>query len=276
MNRLLAVLLVLLTMTSVCVRAEDDEGGEGTISFVDAAQADSFVSGGAPASVEPFAPDDLEKIILGSDDRVKVKKPKEYPYSAIAYMVVKGSCKCNWTCTGFMVTKNTLLTAAHCMVCTKHGKWAKNITFYFGYKSKKNYRYRYKSRWQAWAGTTFPEHRYASSDDWAVVKLDKNVGDKTGWFGMRFCTDSELLGNSFCIAGFSGEAKLRYVWGTVTDVWEKQIGYDIDTLPGDSGSPVFDDNYYAVGIETNSSDTANFGQRLRDEIRQVMVKNGLL
>ena len=276
MKRLLALLLTLLLALPACAWAEEDDGGEGVICFPDRAQEDSFAFDENAADCDPFMPDALEKDIIGRDDRVKVKKPKNYPYSAIAYMDVSGECGCNWRATGFMVTREALMTAAHCVVCTKHAKWAKKITFYFGYKSRKNYLYRYKSGWYAWVGTTFPDKKYSSIDDWAIVRLDKKVGDKTGWFGMRWCSDDELKGHTFCIAGFGGEPKLRYSWGEITNVWEKQIEHTIDILPGSSGSPIFDENNYAVGIETSGADSANYGQRLRYELRQVMVNNGLL
>ncbi|MBR2571449.1 MAG: trypsin-like serine protease [Clostridia bacterium] len=277
MKKLAAVLLALLTALSVFALAEGDDGGEGVIHFPDAAQADSFVSDGDPADVDPYIPETLEKGIIGKDDRVTVKKPKQYPYSAIALLETKYECGCGYFgATGFMVTEDTLLTAAHCIVCTQHGKWAKKITFYFGYKSKKNSLYKYKPKWQAWVGTTFPGGTYSSEDDWAIINLNRKIGDKTGWFGMRWCSNDELMGHSFCMAGFGGEPKLSYAWGEITNVWDKQIGFNNDTLPGNSGSPIFDDGYYAVGIATSGSDTENYGQRLRDDIRQVMVKNGLL
>ena len=272
MKRALALFLALLMtlLTGAC--AEADDGGEGIVHVLDEEQTDSFVQETGMIASDPFRPDSLERIILPPDDRKVVKKPKQYPYSAIAYMEAKGECGCEWCCTGFMVTEKTLLTAAHCMMCKEHEKWAKKVTFYFGYKSRKNYLYRYKSKWTAWVGS-FPSR---NEDDWAIVKLNKKVGKKTGWFGIRSCSDDDLMGKSFCIAGFGGEDKLRYAWGTVTGVWEKQLGYNIDTLPGSSGSPIFDSNDYAIGINTSHTDSANFGQRLRSEIFQKMEQNGLL
>ena len=147
MKRLPAILLALSIALTVCAWAEEDDGGEGILYFPDEARTDLAVSDTDLSSVEPFVPDTLEKVIVGKDDRVKVKKPKQYPYSAICYMDGKYECGCRWTGTGFMVSENTLLTCAHLLVCKEHGKWAKKMTFYFGYKNRKNYLYRYKSTW---------------------------------------------------------------------------------------------------------------------------------
>ncbi|MBR2571006.1 MAG: trypsin-like peptidase domain-containing protein [Clostridia bacterium] len=276
MKRLTAILMALLIALCPCVQAEEDFGGEGMIVFPDGTQADSFLSGANPENHDPFAPEILEKTIFPPDDRVKVKKPKEYPYSAIALIDVQGSCGCNWYCTGAMVSEEALLTCAHTLVCYKHGKWAKKATFCFGYKSRKNYLYRYKSKWTAWVGSTF-QNGYAegSADDWALVRFEKKVGKKTGWFGMRWATDDELSGAHVCMAGFGGEDTLRYCWGTINHVWEKEIGCDIDTLPGNSGSPVFDENYYIVALFTMLGDEYSICRRLTGEIHQKMTENGL-
>lgn len=275
MKRLLAVILALLTALSAGALTEDD-GGEGVIHFPDEAQEDSFLSDTNLSSIEPFMPDTLEKTIIGEDNREIISKPKLYPFSAIAYIEMKYECGCTGGATAFMVTQNTAMTAAHCVYCYKHDKWARKITFYFGYKSRKNYLYRYKSKWTAWVGTKFPDQTYINTDDWALVKLNKKVGEKTGWLGMRFCSDDELMGKTLCLAGFGGEDKLRSCWGKVTEVKEKTVGYDMDMLPGNSGSPVFDEDDYVYAINTNQNPAVNWGRRLTPEIRQTMEKNGML
>ena len=69
---------------------------------------------------EAYIPQELEKTVFGRDDRVDIYA-SAYPYSAIANMVVKAQCGCSWSGTGFMISNNHMLTAAHCLVCTTHG-----------------------------------------------------------------------------------------------------------------------------------------------------------
>lgn len=253
----------------------EEAGGEGEVLPLEAREA-AHESDALPAGVEFFAPDDLEKCIIGTDDRVRVKNTKQYPYCAIANMKVTGTCKCKWECTGFMVGKKWLMTAAHCMVCAEHGKWAKNVTFYFGYQNSKNYLYKYTGKWTAWAGTLFPNGYSAGmEDDYCFVRLEKNVGDKTGWFGMSFPSEIELNGSRYTVAGYRSNA-LKYSRGTAAALSGKLMTYTADDKPGNSGGPIFTSDYYAVGIiaAENNVRKVNYGRRLTRSIYDEMLDAG--
>lgn len=221
---------------------------------------------------EAFIPEELDKTIFGSDDRVNVKA-SSYPYSAIAYMVVKAQCGCSWSGTGFMVSKNRMLTAAHCLVCTRHGKWAKNLTLYFGRTSAKKYVYKYSGKWYAWAGDTFPNKSYRTDWDYACVKLYKNVGDKTGWLKPVWKSkDSELKSTWITVAGYR-DGKLKAAAGTVTPIGSNHLGYTIDTQPGSSGGPVFDADYKVYGINIAENNTNNVGYRINSLVKDAYKKS---
>lgn len=279
----------------------EQEGEEGVVLFADPSEAlpetkETQIAGFIPADldkadIDPFDPDnakntrsvsfsedDAEKVIIGSDDRVTVKKPGEYPYSTIANMKVTAECGDKWECTGFMVGRNCLMTAAHCMVCTDHGKWAKNVTFYFGYKNSKNYLYKYTGGWFARAGTLFPNRRYdsdAMDDDWCYVILNKNVGDKTGWFGMNFATDKQITSGKFKVAGYR-DNKLKYCWGNASVYSNELIFHNADDMPGNSGGPIFRKDDYASAIIIAGSDAlkTNLGRRITSDIWSYMQKDG--
>lgn len=256
--------------------AEDveDEGGEGTIEVADA----SVEPTGDAVSVEGFIPDDADKVIIGSDDRITVTKPGQYPFSTIAYMEVTGECGDQWVCTGFMVGKNCLLTAAHCMICPNHGKWAKKATFYFGFKSKSNCLYKYTGGWFGRAGTNFPNHRYDSealSNDWCYLILDKNVGEKTGWLGFNCASDSEIRSHTYMVAGYR-DYKLKYCWGNAEPYDSRVVGFTADDQPGNSGGPIFmtDNQAEAIIIAENETMQVNFGRRITSDIWSWMQKDG--
>ena len=103
---------------------------------------------------EPFAPENLDKVIIGSDDRITADV-RQYPYSAIGYMDVHAKCGDTWTGTGFMAGKRLFMTAAHCMYCDEHHAWADEVTIYFGFRSQKNYAYRFTGGWTAWIGVSW-------------------------------------------------------------------------------------------------------------------------
>ena len=220
----------------------------------------------------PFIPESMEKTIFGKDDRVLVNNPSAYPYSAIARLVVTGECGDTWNGTGFMVNKDRMLTASHCLVCTKHGKWAKAITFYFGYKSDKNYLYCYNGRWTAWAGNLFSDKTYSIAGDYGCIRFAKNVGDVTGWLGSRWNLPDSTLSSTYCYYAGYRDGVLRYDSGLPWTLDSEHIGFLMDTQPGNSGGPVFDSSYYAVGIIIAENDSYNVGYRMTNAVKERLDK----
>ena len=117
-----------------------------------------------PEAFEPYIPDNLERVVVGKDDRVTVTNTYEYPYSAIALLEMGYECGCTATGSGFMVKPNVLLTAAHCLVCPRHNRAISRMYFYFGYQKNGDYGYLYDGRFTYWYGTSFPKG-YTSETD---------------------------------------------------------------------------------------------------------------
>ena len=265
-----------LTMPTNAASDEDEqEGEEGTVTVLQ--PADQEAGEGESVDIPGNVPDGLDKTVIGRDDRVQVTNTREFPYCAIANMKVKGECGDSWECTGFMVGKNFMLTAAHCMICPQHNKWAKNVTFYFGYQSSKKYLYKYTGGWQAWTGTDFPSGYDfdAMSYDWCFIKLDKNVGDKTGWFGLHIASDSEINSRHYTVAGYR-DNKLKYASGEAEAYDTNLLLYDADDVPGNSGGPIYRSDLYVEGIIVAESEEAqvNIGRRFTRNIYNKMTENG--
>lgn len=280
MKKFLAYLLACLLLMTCCALAEEEEEimepGEGTIVFADGsdAAADAAVYAAAEELNTPadsYVPEDVERCIIGKDNRITISDTRQYPFSAIAFMEMKMKCGCRWTGTGFMVDKDKLMTAAHCMICQKHNKWASGITFHFGYRKGKRDFYTYNGHWEAWCGTDFA-NGYTDVNDWAVVKFSKKVGDKTGWFGRRVLSDKELKNGYYSVAGYK-DGILKYDFGKLRVIDNSRMWVDMDVLPGNSGSPIYDSDYYAVGIWTTYYDdiVANSGMRITPYITKFVT-----
>ncbi len=262
---LLLTILLVLCPFSICI-AEEDEG-EGTVVVLDHTDTD-IPEEAALSESEPFIPNELEKTVFYPDGRTTVKSPSKFPYCAIAYMSIRGECGCTWTGSGFMVNADRLLTAAHCLVCTKHSKWAKNITFYFGYKNSRNYYYKYSGRWNAYAGNLFRDKEYTTNWDYGCVKLDKKVGNKVGWFGAHWGMSDDSLDMSFLYLAGYRDGVLKYDAGFAEALDSQHIKYKMDTQPGYSGGPVYTSDYYAVGINIAENSSYNIGYRLTTGVRK--------
>ncbi|MBR6754173.1 MAG: trypsin-like serine protease [Clostridia bacterium] len=283
LKRLLCLMLAVLCGISPCIclaENTEEENNQGQIYFIEPTEVAEDVP---PVKSVPFIPEELtegeqepNKAVIGADNRSNVN-PSKYPYSAICYMEINGQCGHGWTGTGFMIDKDWMLTAGHCLVCTEHDMWADSITLYFGYRSKSDYLYRYTGQWSAWTNNDLFGTGSFSANDYAYVKLYKNVGDTTGWFGTSFgMSNSEYETEWFNVAGYrAGKIKTSIGYAEAYD--SNQILHYADTEPGYSGCPIFDDENFAVAINTAhfTDNSANIGRRLTTQLYYDMVDAGL-
>ena len=225
--------------------------------------------------------------IIGDDNREESINTM-FPYSAVAYLEVndaKGSIRG----TSFMVNDNIAITAAHCV------KGRDNITIFPGYnKGSAPFgganvtAYITDNRYNPNIWTSDSDFRYIDVHDWAILILDRNIGNQTGWLG----TSSEIS----AITGFVSYPADKSKNGLPLQMYSpgKVVGWDTfnkilfthDTVGGSSGGPVMGINqkgeYYAFGIcsyetkiqeedETKRKEIKkqiryNFAQRLNSEI----------
>jgi len=252
----LLVLLMALSVAGPVAMAEEEGLGEAILMVRTPSQEEiQPLPDDVIKESEPFIPEGLDKAVVGKDDRTTITNTFSYPFSAISYLECEGKCGCEWTGSGFMIGKDVMLTAAHCLVCTDHGQPVKYLTAYFGYKSPKNYGLKYAEGTRFWVGTMFKKsdgsygYDYQGMEwDYAYVKLKKNVGDTTGWFGFRTHEDKDFQKTPCCVTGYRhGVLKMDYGWTYPTDS-EYLMHFTIDTQPCNSGCPVYDYDYYALGI----------------------------
>lgn len=200
--------------------------------------------------------------IIGSDDRITVTNTSSFPYTAIAYLTVTYSCGCPGAGNGFMVSKNCMLTAGHCIVCVDHGKEATSITATFGMQSNTNYLVRVTATPSNAVIYHDPQFTGTQKNyDYGYVVFETNVGNTTGWFGLASRNDSTLDGMSVTVTGYE-KTSLKRCSGEITSVATNRIKYDADTLEGQSGAPVyFNDATYGnlvVAIHTHGTDLLNW------------------
>ncbi|GAB7191743.1 extracellular metalloprotease Mpr [Kineococcus sp. NUM-3379] len=177
--------------------------------------------------------------IIGVDQRFRVSPTTSYPARAVALVSRNG----NPSCTAWLVSKDTVLTAGHCVHSGgPNGVWYSNLTFRAG-SDGGTAPYGTCSSRQTYAlngwlnGTT---SSYRRQYDAAIVKLNCTVGYRVGWFGMWWQTAS-LDGLSTAISGYPGD-KPSEQWRSYDHVRASEtqnIYYRNDTVGGMSGSPVY-------------------------------------
>ena len=286
MKRIFSLLFVLLLSVSPALSSAPAPSSEGAAAqAVLDISAEEFLSGsaqGEDAALTPWAPEGLTKTILGSDDRY-YGDAASYPNSAVAQLYLHYPCCDKWlNPSGFMAGPDLLVTAAHCMVCMDHGGAADRVEAWFGFKNTKNFLYHFTGSTRYWYGTTFRQpdgsFKYTWQDqdrDYAYLILSERVGDVTGWFGLTSLSDTEIEGSVYTVSAYK-DWTFQSSRGVAHPYNEYIFSHQADTLPGFSGGPVYDQNYYVVGINVSASTNENYAHRVTGGMLSEMRQNGAI
>lgn len=251
------------------------DGRNGTVRLADRTAA--LPETAEQIRLEPFIPDSLQKVVIGTDDRVAVLKPETYPYSTVALIEAAGACGHSWTGTGFMIGENDLLTAAHCLFCPEHRMGAERAVFRFGYRNQRNCLVTYSGEWTAVVGTDFSSgyDSEAMSEDWCFVRFGENIGEETGWLGFSTPGDAELNSGFYTVPGYRDE-EMKYSAGYAAAYDARLFTCTADTVRGYSGGPLLSEDYFAEGIivAEDTNNQLNIGRRLTPELLLMMRQEG--
>ncbi|EHL7231275.1 trypsin-like peptidase domain-containing protein [Staphylococcus pseudintermedius] len=210
--------------------------------------------------------------VIGTDERKKVTSFTSSPIKEnVAIKVEWKNSEGNYegyVASGVMVSKDTVLTAAHVVYDEGRKKIAERITVYSGL-------YGNIIRGSAKGIKTYVLKGYTSTldskYDLAAIKLDTNLGSLTGSLGI---TSTIALGDKIATAGYPDDKTDRtnssdlkyYMWrstGKIMNLDKYRVYYDADTSGGQSGSGVWDvKSNNLVAIHTNGGKTFNFGTRI--------------
>jgi V8-like Glu-specific endopeptidase len=212
------------------------------------------------------------EVVIGTDDRVQVTANQAYPWRCICSLVMKAQNGTTWVGTGWLVGPRLLLTAGHCVYMHDEGGWAAEIEVIPGRSGNSHpfgsvvaRDYRTVSGW-----TTSRDSNY----DYGAILLppERRFGDELGWFGFAVRSDEQLRAATLNLAGYPGD-KPGTQWfhsRGVQSVNAFQITYEIDTMGGQSGAPVWElqpnGGRYGVAVHTVGSSLGNGGTRISQEV----------
>ena len=226
-----------------------------------AANLDGFIPQKLRESESPMGRD---RAIIGEDQRVPLTS-REYPWSTVGKIVMLSKDK-EYSCTGTLISKSLVLTNAHCVY--EKDKLFPRIFFL---PNLINGRLRTRNDvavvTKVGSGTNSPDEHPQS--DWAILELNKPLGEKYGFLKWRSVPLSVLqqYKNKLAVAGYSGDypdpkvyteltAGESYTAGvhlecSVLDESDGMLVHDCDTNPGASGSALIvkiDGTYQIVGL----------------------------
>jgi glutamyl endopeptidase len=198
--------------------------------------------------------------IIGSDGRSRINPTNTFPYSAICRIVISWPNGSSSSGTAWMYWNNIAITAGHCVYSSENGGWANSISVVPARNSDSpTTPYGSTTSTSFWTSSNFINN--GNTDyDYAVLELNTNIGNLTGWFGTH-SQSSSLTGTGITLTGYPGQTGFLYqMWGmsgTVSSTYTYTFRYAIDTSAGQSGSPVYrftsEHGYQALGIHTHGA-----------------------
>lgn len=208
--------------------------------------------------------------IIGEDNRQHITDTSFAPWSCIALLESTfADCSVSYG-TAFMYWSDIALTAGHTVYKPSKG-YATSITIWPGRLSANNAPYGSAAVKTIHISTQYKNYQ-STSEDYAVLELDSNIGDTVGYFGTTWRSDGYTNQTAF-ISGYPGD-KLKQQWiatGTISRSDLYMLYYNIDTMPGDSGAPIIWNASYGhtvIGIHTRGigTSTANSGVRITESL----------
>lgn len=209
-----------------------------------------------------------QEVIIGADNRVRVFATTAYPWRAICSLKITAKDNSKWIGTGWLVAPRTVITAGHCVFMHDHGGWAKSIEVIPGLNdASRPFGSGASSNLRSVTGWTTNKNR---DFDYGAIILPASYrpGDRTGYFGFSVKTDAYLMASVLNLSGYPGDKGGNQQWFMPLKpkaVSARVIKYDIDTMGGQSGAPVWvkvGDVRSCVGIHTNGDLSGNSATRI--------------
>lgn len=207
------------------------------------------------------------EIIIGTDDRVLFTNTTAVPHRQICELKISFPNGKTVRGTGFLIGQRTVATAGHCIYMHAFGGWARRVEVIpasnsgvrpFGSAIATSFR-----SVRGWVNAKKPECDYGC----IVLPTGAFGGRNLGKFGFAAFHGKQLMAKRVYLKGYPGD-KPSQLWGMarrVKTVTAKTLIYDIDTVGGQSGAPLYlrmNNKRYVVGIHNYGNAGGNSATRL--------------
>jgi V8-like Glu-specific endopeptidase len=217
------------------------------------------------------------ELIIGKDDRVRITNTTSVPWRyhcALKIYFPAGQ----YRGTGWFVGRRAVVTAGHCVYLKSAGGWARRIevfpgangsTFPYGKADATSFR-----STVGWVNSGKPTHDYGC----IVLPTGSFGGANLGAFGFASLTPQQLTASPAVLAGYPGDKPFAELWGMarrIKTVTAQTLIYDVDTMGGQSGAPVYimhNGQRRVVGIHNYGALTGNSATRVTTPVYKNLAK----
>lgn len=237
--------------------------------------AESMPAGESAGEVQPEVVETAVaamESIIGSDDRIRITATSAIPWRRICALRIAFPSGNTYRGTGFFIGPRTLATAGHCVYLKKEGGWAKRIEVTPGMNgTTKPFGQAVSTQFRSVAGWV-AQGRAASDYGCVVLPQGAFNGRNLGAFGFAAWSATNLLAAPAVVAGYPGDKPFAQMWGMarkIKTVTSDQVQYEIDTMGGQSGAPVYikrNGQRYCVAIHNYGGSAVNSATRITETV----------
>jgi V8-like Glu-specific endopeptidase len=217
------------------------------------------------------------EVIIGKDDRVQIKATTNIPWRRVCALRITFPSGSTYRGTGFLIGPRAVATAGHCVYLHDQGGWARKVEVIPGCNgTSRPYGQVESTSFRSVAG--WVTGKKPESDYGCIVLPPGSFGGRNlGSFGCANFDAAKLVAQPAVLGGYPGDKPFAELWGMsriIKTVSAKTLVYDIDTVGGQSGAPVYikrAGQRYVVGIHNYGAATGNSATRVTEPVYQRLL-----
>lgn len=216
------------------------------------------------------------EVIIGTDDRVRITQTMNVPWRRVCALRISFPSGSTFRGTGFLIGPRAVATAGHCVFMHNQGGWARSVEVIPGCNgSSRPYGQAVSTTLRSvggWVNSKLPESDYG-----CIILPPGGFSQNLGSFGFAAFDAPTLLAKPAVMAGFPGDKPFAELWGMkrlIKTVTAKTLVYDIDSMGGQSGAPVYikrNGQRYVVGIHNYGASTGNSATRVTQPVYERLL-----